>query len=78
MMIQFLGWICTALILIGYLLNAKQELQSAMIIWIIGDIGWVAYDIMIQNVSHAALSATIIGLNIYGIFNILNKNNSNK
>jgi len=78
MIIQILGWLSTALVLVGYFLNSQQKVKLAMITWITGDIGWIIYDIGINNLSHAVLSFVIIGLNIYGIINILRNNKINK
>ena len=69
-MIEVLGWTSTALVLLGYILNAKQKFKLAMTVWIIGDIGWITYDFYIDNISHLVLSAVIISINLYGIFNI--------
>ena len=69
-MIELLGWTSTALVLIGYILNAKQKFKLAMTVWIIGDIGWITYDFFIANISHLVLSAIIISINLYGIYNI--------
>jgi hypothetical protein len=70
MFIESIGWLCTALILVGYYLNSQLKLKQAITVWIIGDIGWIIYDIYINNWSHATLSLLIIGLNLYGIYNI--------
>ena len=67
-MIEVLGWISTVLILLGYILNAKMQYRAAMIIWIVGDIGWVTYDFFIANLSHLVLSLVIISINLYGIY----------
>ena len=67
-MIEVLGWTSTALILLGYILNAKMKYRAAMIVWIVGDIGWITYDFFITNISHLVLSAVIISINLYGIF----------
>ena len=69
-MIEFLGWIRTALVLLGYICNARQLFTYAMIAWIIGDIGWVTYDFLIDNFSHLVLSIVIISINVYGMYNI--------
>ena len=69
-MIEVLGWTSTVLVLLGYVLNAKMRYQAAMIVWIVGDIGWITYDFYIDNISHLVLSAVIISINLYGIFNI--------
>ena len=69
-MIELLGWTSTALVLIGYILNAKQKFKLAMTVWIIGDIGWITYDFFIDNISHLVLSVVIISINLYGIVNI--------
>jgi hypothetical protein len=72
-MIEILGWISTALVLVGYFSNAKGWTRTAMITWIIGDTGWIAYDCFIDNYSHLALSAVIITINLYGIWNSLSR-----
>jgi hypothetical protein len=68
-MIESLGWIGTALILLGTFINARGLFLYAFIIWIIGDITWIVYDFYINNFSHLSLSATIILINLYGIYN---------
>ena len=72
-MIETLGWISTALVLFGYVLNARQYSKQAMIAWIVGDIGWITYDFYIDNFSHLVLSLVIIAINLYGIWNLLSK-----
>ena len=67
-MIEVLGWTSTLLVLVGYILNARQLTKYAMATWIIGDIGWITYDLFIHNISHLMLSFIII--NIYGILHI--------
>jgi len=39
-MIEVLGWLSTVLVLAGYILNAKGLDKSAMVLWIVGDVGW--------------------------------------
>ena len=68
-MIEVLGWLSTVLVLAGYILNAKGLDKSAMVLWIVGDVGWITYDIFIQNISHMVLSLVIIIINLYGIYN---------
>lgn len=58
------------LVLLGYICNARQLVTYAMISWIIGDIGWIIYDIYIDNISHLVLSFVIISINLYGMYNI--------
>jgi hypothetical protein len=70
-MIESIGWISTALVLLGYITNANGLTKTAMISWIIGDIGWVSYDLYINNISHLVLSFVIISINLYGIIRIL-------
>ncbi len=69
-MIELLGWISTTLVLLGYILNAKAKFKAAMVVWIVGDVGWITYDFYINNISHLVLSAIIISINLYGIYNI--------
>ena len=66
-MIEVLGWTSTALVLLGYILNAKTKFKAAMVVWIVGDIGWITYDFYIDNISNLVLSTVIININLYGI-----------
>ena len=77
-MIEALGWISTTLVLAGYILNARQFSKSAMVAWIVGDIGWITYDFYIDNFSHLVLSSVIIAINLYGIWNLLSKKKTSK
>lgn len=69
-MIEILGWISTILVLVGFYCNAKQQLKQALIIWIIGDVGWIVYDVFIHNYSHCTLSTIIILINSYGYYSV--------
>jgi hypothetical protein len=69
-MIEILGWISTIAILLGAYVNARGKSAMAMYVWIIGDAGWIIYDIHINNFSHLTLSGVIIMLNIYGIYRL--------
>ena len=69
-MIEILGWISTALVLAGYISNARGWTKAAMITWIIGDTGWITYDFFIDNYSHLVLSLVIIAINVYGIYRL--------
>jgi len=77
-MIVALGWISTALVLLGYITNAKGLSKWAMYTWIIGDCGWVIYDLLIFNISHMVLSLVIIIINLYGIREIWKKSYQKK
>ena len=70
---EIIGWISTLLVLIGYFTNARGKYRTAMYTWIIGDIGWITYDIYIANISHLTLSLVIIAINTYGIYKIIRK-----
>lgn len=54
-------------------MNARKMYRYALYTWIIGDIGWIYYDYMISNWSHATLSTIIIVINIYGYYNLRSK-----
>lgn len=71
MIIELFGWLCTGLVLLGYLLNANQYYKSALITWLIGDLGWIIYDLYIDNISHLALCVAVIAINSFGIFKII-------
>ena len=68
---ETMSWFCTMLVLIGYYLNSQKRYLPAMLTWIVGDIGWIAYDLYIDNVSHMVLSIIIIVLNVIGIYKII-------
>lgn len=67
---ELFGWICTITVLIGFILNSIQKLKYAIYVWIIGDIGWILYDMSIRNYSHLVLSVVIILINLYGLYKI--------
>lgn len=69
-MIALLGWLSTALVLLGYISNARGLTKWAMITWILGDCGWIVYDVYIQNISHMVLSLVIIVINLTGIYRL--------
>ena len=69
-MIDALGWIGTAAVLAGYALNSQQKYTYAMLVWILGDTIWIAYDILIANIPHCILSLCIIALNVRGMMRI--------
>jgi hypothetical protein len=73
---ELLGWICTIMIVIGFILNSIGKLKYAIYVWIIGDIGWILYDLSIRNYSHLALSIIIIIINVYGLYKL--KENEDK
>ena len=70
LLINILGWIGTAMILLGAYLNAKGRSALALAVWVIGDLIWIVYDLSINNFSHMTLSLIIIIINIYGIHRI--------
>jgi hypothetical protein len=72
--LEYLGWVSTFLVLVGFWANSKNKRLVAFIAWILGDIGWIIYDVYISNWSHMTLSAVIIGLNVFGIYNNKNDN----
>jgi hypothetical protein len=73
---ELFGWICTIMIVIGFILNSIGNLKYAIYVWIIGDIGWILYDLSIRNYSHLALSIIIIIINVYGLYKL--KENEDK
>jgi hypothetical protein len=75
-MIDVLGWTGTAAVLAGYALNSQQKYATAMLVWIIGDTLWIAYDVAIANVPHCILSLCIIALNVRGMLRIAKQRRS--
>jgi hypothetical protein len=70
-MIDILGWFATLLVLSGYLLNAGRKHFTAVVVWLVGDVSWIIYDVYRGIYPHLALSCVIICINLYAIVNIL-------
>lgn len=68
MNIEILGWVATAMLLIGYWANAQKKLYS-WILWMIGNTLMLIYAFCITSHSVMFLSIVLIGMNIYGYFN---------
>jgi hypothetical protein len=73
MEIDIIGWVATVLVLFGYWFNSNKMYMAAMGTWILGDLLWIAYDIIREIYPHLGLSTIIIILNVYGIYKIMNK-----
>ncbi len=69
-MIEVLGWIGTAAVVLGYWLNANGKLLPALITWILGDIIWIVYDIQREIFPHLGLCIFIIMINSFGIIKL--------
>lgn len=65
MNIEILGWIATAILLVGYYLNAKKYISS-FIIWFTGNALMGIYAYVIESFSVVALSIVLMVLNLYG------------
>jgi len=70
-----LSWIATILILAGCIANARKHHVLAVVLWTLGDISWIIFDIYIANYSHIVLSSAIIFINLYAIKNLKNDTN---
>ena len=68
--IDALGWVASAGIVIGFLLNSNRKVLQAFLVWIVADFMWIYYDYLIGNWSHASLSTLIIFMNLYGIWKL--------
>lgn len=66
MWIDILGYFCTTMTLLGFLLNARMSIVG-FYCWIVGDIGWVVYSVLTDTIPHGIQCLVIILLNIYGI-----------
>ena len=63
--IEWLGWIATITLLIGYYLNAKMKFCSWWV-WFAGNSIMLLYALVINSYSVAFLSVALMVLNIYG------------
>ena len=68
MNIEILGWVATAILLIGYYLNARKILCS-FLIWFGGNTLMGVYAYVIESYSVVALSIVLMILNLYGYNN---------
>ena len=73
-LVEVIGWVSTLLVLLGFAVNAQSKRTLAFVLWIVGDVGWITYDIFINNYSHLTLSLFIIILNVVGILKDRKKN----
>jgi len=66
--IEYLGWFATGILLVGYYLNAKQNISS-WILWFIGNSLMTFYAYAIQSYSVVFLSIILVIMNVYGYLN---------
>lgn len=59
-------WIFAAFSIAGAILNARKKI-SGFYIWCVGNIGWVVYDVLIEEYAQATLFLFFTFINIYGI-----------
>ena len=64
-MVEMIGWIGFVFILLGYYLNAKQNIKC-FFIWGIGNILFMIYAFMISAPPQIAMSLFVLGMNVYG------------
>ena len=67
MNIELIGWIGFIFILLGYYLNAKQNI-NCFYIWGIGNIMFMIYAFFISAPPQIAMSLFVLGMNVYGYF----------
>ena len=64
-MVEMIGWIGFVFILLGYYLNAKQNIKC-FFIWGIGNILFMIYAFIISAPPQIAMSLFVLGMNVYG------------
>tara|TARA_B100000287_G_scaffold433025_1_gene493722 strand:+ start:93 stop:317 length:225 start_codon:yes stop_codon:yes gene_type:complete len=64
-MIESIGWIGFVFIMLGYYLNAKQNIKC-FFIWGLGNILYLIYALLISAPPQVAISLFVLGMNIYG------------
>ena len=72
-MIEMIGWIGFVFILMGYYLNAKQNIKC-FYIWGLGNILFMIYALLISAPPQIAMSLFVLGMNVYG-YNSWRKDN---
>ena len=63
--IESIGWLGFVFILMGYYLNAKQNI-NCFYIWGLGNILFMIYASLISAPPQIAMSLFVLGMNIYG------------
>ena len=66
--IDMIGWLGFALILLGYYFNAKKKLYC-FYIWGLGNIVYILYGFVINAFPIMAMSVFVLIMNIYGYLN---------
>jgi len=64
-MIGLLGWIATAISIIGILLNAKKNMWCWPV-WLVSNVLWVTYFIILANPQSITLWVVFSLFNVYG------------
>ena len=64
-MIEAIGWVGFIFILLGYYLNAKQNI-NCFYIWGLGNILFMIYAFIISAPPQVAMSIFVLGMNVYG------------
>ena len=72
-MIEMIGWIGFVFILMGYYLNAKQNIKC-FYIWGLGNILFMVYALLISAPPQIAMSLFVLGMNVYGYNSWRNSN----
>ena len=72
-MIEMRGWIGFVFILMGYYLNAKQNIKC-FYIWGLGNILFMIYALLISAPPQVAMSLFVLGMNVYGYNSWRNSN----
>ena len=74
-MIEMIGWIGFVFILMGYYLNAKQNIKC-FYIWGLGNILFMIYALLISAPPQIAMSLFVLGMNVYGYNSWRNSNDN--
>ena len=67
MLYEMIGWLGFIFILMGYYLNAKQNIKC-FYIWGLGNIFFLIYALLISASPQVAMSAFVLGMNIFGYY----------
>ena len=65
MIVELIGWLGTALIMLGYYLNARKY-KTSFYVWGLGNIVYLSYSYLISSTPQVAVSIFVLGMNIYG------------
>ncbi len=67
-MVEIIGWIGFVFIIIGYILNARQQI-SCFYVWGVGNMLMIIYALLTNTIPNLATAVIVLIMNVYGYIN---------